>query len=59
MSFLRLASLFGLLPTIPAAAFDLTGYWASGNGAVYLVTHNDRNVIATCAAPNRANRRQA
>jgi hypothetical protein len=44
--------LLGLFPAIPADAFDLTGYWTSGNGSVYLFAHKDSNVIATYATPN-------
>jgi hypothetical protein len=49
-----IASLLGLFLAFPCAAFDLTGFWTSSSGTVYLFAHKDRNVLATYASPNPA-----
>ena len=49
-----IASLLGLFLAFPCAAFDLTGFWTSSSGTVYLFAHKDRNVLATYALPDPA-----
>jgi hypothetical protein len=49
-----LAILLGFFPVYPSSAFDLTGFWTSASGTVYLFAQKDRTVLATYASPNPA-----